>query len=56
MGFSISWVAFKGASKVEVLKRLGLRDLQHADAIPQTPLSLAELPTGWTVLHVERVH
>jgi hypothetical protein len=50
MGFSISWLAFKGLSKAEVLKRTGFRDSGAYDEANESPFSLAELPTGWAIL------
>jgi hypothetical protein len=50
MGFSISWLAFKALNKNEVLKRTGFWDTGVKDEANQSPFSLAELPTGWTIL------
>ena len=50
MGFSISWLAFKALSEMEVLKRTGFRDTGVYDEANESPFSLAELPTGWTIL------
>jgi hypothetical protein len=50
MGFSISWVAFRNLSKAEVLKRSGLRGSGAEDEANESAFSLAEIPTGWTVL------
>lgn len=38
MGFSISWLAFKGLSKAEVLKRTGFRDSGAYDEANESPL------------------
>ena len=50
MGFSISWVAFRNLAKAEVLKRSGFRDSGAEDEANEAPFSLAEIPTGWTIL------
>jgi hypothetical protein len=50
MGFSISWIAFKGVSKEDALTRVGLRDLAFEDGDNSAPFSAAALPTGWVVL------
>ena len=52
MGFSISWFGFQGKSKARVLALFGLRDLGTVDAANEALFSVAELPTGWTVLFV----
>ena len=59
MGFSISWVAFWALSRMEVLGRAGLRASLHPRTethdmgTPRSPFSLAEIPTGWTILFSE---
>ena len=50
MGFSISWVAFQGLPKAEVLARTRLRDTGHLDEANEAPFSVADLPMGWVVL------
>jgi hypothetical protein len=50
VGFSISWTAFKGLQKADVLTRTGFRDTAILDEANESPFSIAELPTGWTVL------
>ena len=52
MGFSISWFGFEGKSKARVLASFGLRDLGTIDVANEALFSVAELPTGWTVLFV----
>lgn len=52
MGFSISWLGFEGKRKARVLASFGLRDLGTIDAANQALFSVAELPTGWTILFV----
>ncbi len=50
MGFSISWVAFKGLAKTAALQRNGFRDTGVPDEANEAPFCAAELPTGWVVL------
>jgi hypothetical protein len=55
MGFSISWVAFSALDRIEALRRAGFRDSEPATETHDmgtlgAPFSLAEIPTGWTVL------
>jgi hypothetical protein len=50
MGFSISWLAFAELSGSEVLERTGFRDTGVFDEANESRYSLAELPTGWTIL------
>ena len=52
MGFSISWFGFEGKSKAKVLASFGLRDLGTVDVANEALFSVAELPTGWTILFV----
>jgi hypothetical protein len=52
MGFSISWFGFENKSKAEVLALFGLRDLGTVDEANGALFSVAELPTGWTILFV----
>ena len=52
MGFSISWFGFEGKRKARVLASFGLRDLGTIDAANGALFSVAELPTGWTILFV----
>ena len=51
-GFSISWFGFEGKRKATVLASFGLRDLGTIDVANETLFSVAELPTGWTILFV----
>jgi hypothetical protein len=50
LGYSISWVCFKGLDETEVLRRTGLRDTGVYDEANEAPFSLARLPTGWLIL------
>ncbi len=52
MGFSISWFGFENGFKAEALALFGLRDLGTVDEANQALFSVAELPTGWTILFV----
>jgi hypothetical protein len=51
MGFSISWIGFRGISKAEVLSRTSLRDTGVLDDALESPFSIAEFPDGWIILH-----
>jgi hypothetical protein len=50
LGFRISWIAAKGMSKADLLGHFGFRDTGEKDEANEAPFSVAELPTGWTVL------
>jgi hypothetical protein len=47
MGFSISWLAFQGKPKDDVLTLISLRDTGQVDQTNESPVSAALLPTGW---------
>jgi hypothetical protein len=47
MGFSISWLAFQGKSKDDVLSLMSLVDTGKLDDVNESPVSAALLPTGW---------
>jgi hypothetical protein len=49
MGFSISWIAFQGKGKADVLAAIGLVDTGEAEEANEAPVSGAVLPTGWYV-------
>jgi len=55
MGFSISWLAIRGKSKADVLRELRLCDTAEVDRVNESPVSGAELPTGWYVLFLNDV-
>ena len=55
MGFSVSWIAFKGVPKPEVLAVLGLRDTGIVSDLPEEPFQTAVLPDGWTVVFANHV-
>jgi hypothetical protein len=50
VGYSISWIAFQGKGKDDVLSLMGLVDTGEADRTRRSPVSGAALPTGWYVL------
>jgi hypothetical protein len=50
MGYSISWIAFQGKSKQEVLTLTNLVDTGEPDQGNDSSISGAELTTGWYVL------
>jgi hypothetical protein len=50
MGYSISWIAFKGLSKADVLARCGYREGGREDEDNESATSFTELPTGWSIV------
>lgn len=50
MGFKISWIAFEGMDKADVLSRMAMSDTGKPDEAYEASFSLAQLPTGWSVL------
>jgi len=52
MGFSISWMAFNGKSKLEVLANLRLADTGESDTYYESMLCGAEIPGGWYLIHM----
>lgn len=50
MGYRITWLAVKGLSKSNVLAHFGMRDTRQIDEANEAMFSIAELPTGWTIL------
>jgi hypothetical protein len=50
MGFSLTWVAIKGALKEAALSALGLRGTQVFEEIPESPLTGVLLPSGWYMI------
>lgn len=55
MGFKISWIGFEKLSAVAVAERAGLTLTSTVDEANETPFSIAELPSGWTILFVNDV-
>lgn len=50
MGYRISWLAAEGADKATLLDHFGLVSTGEPDEANEVAFSVAELPTGWTVL------
>ena len=50
MGFKISWLGFSGKNKDEVLKALNLVDTGVHDEANESPVSVASIPNGWTIV------
>jgi hypothetical protein len=50
LGLSISWIAFRGKNKDEILALLDVRDSGEIDEANDAPVSGALLPNGWYVL------
>ncbi len=50
MGFKISWIGFEGLNKAAALSRLSMIDTGVPDEANEAPFSMAQLPTGWTIL------
>jgi hypothetical protein len=55
MGYCISWIAVRGIPKADMLARLCLRDSGETDEANESPVSGAELPTGWYVLFLNDI-
>lgn len=55
MGYSISWIAFHGVTKGEVLSRTRLIDTTEPDEANESPASGSELPARWYVLFLNDV-
>src|SRR4030095_10096554 len=54
MGYSQSWLAVKGKPPAAVLETLGLRDTGTREAIAESPIVGAELPSGWYLVVADR--
>ena len=50
MGYRITWIAVKAMPKSELLEHFGFHDTGEIDEANEAAFSVAELPTGWTVL------
>jgi hypothetical protein len=50
MGYSIAWIAVRGATKEEILARLSLADTGEPDEANESPVSGAALPDGGYLL------
>ena len=55
MGYSISWIAFHGLSKGEVLSITRLIDTAEPDEANESPISGSEVPGGWFVLFLNDI-
>ena len=54
MGFNISWLGFSGKSRDEVLAALHLTDTGIWDEACESPISVASVPNGWTIVWFNR--
>ena len=54
MGFSISWIGFRGESKDETLEALGLVETPKIDEANESPISAAMIPTGWYIVFLNK--
>lgn len=50
MGFKISWLAFSGKNKDDILASMGLVDTGVIDEANESPISVAEFPGDWTII------
>ena len=50
MGYKISWLAARGMPPESLLDHFGLMSTGEADEANEAAFSIAELPTGWTIL------
>lgn len=50
MGYRISWIGFEGLDRAACLALIGMRDTARVDEANEAPFSMANLPTGWTIL------
>lgn len=50
MGFSISWLAVQGKGRKAVLEELGLSATGQREEFPESPVTVAELPSGWLLV------
>src|ERR1700731_1747252 len=50
MGFKVSWIAFQGETKEQILEKLVVRDTGEADQANEAAFSGANIPTGWFIL------
>ena len=55
MGFKISWIGFEKLDAATVAERVGLTLTSTVDEANEMPFSIAELPSGWTILFVNDV-
>jgi hypothetical protein len=50
LGFKISWIAFRGLTKPDLLQIISGTDTGIVDEANAAPFSLAEIATGWSIL------
>lgn len=50
MGLNMSWIAVKGRTPAEMLDSLSMAETGYHGEFTDSDFSLAELPTGWTVV------
>lgn len=50
MGFKISWLAFSGKSKSDVLASMHVADTAVPDEATEGPMSVADFPDNWTIV------
>jgi hypothetical protein len=55
MGFSLSWLAVKGASPEAIREQLELRLTGEQEEFPESAVSAAEIPDGWYLIVADRV-
>lgn len=54
MGFAISWLAVSGKGPQQVLKELQLHSTGETEEFPESPISAAQLPSGWFLIFANR--
>ncbi|WP_157489285.1 hypothetical protein [Lysobacter sp. Root916] len=54
MGFAISWLAVSGKDPQQVLQELQLHRTGETEEFPESPVSAAQLPTGWFLVFANR--
>jgi hypothetical protein len=50
MGFAVTWCAIREEGTEEFLKELGLSATGGMEELPESPISMARLDTGWRVI------
>jgi hypothetical protein len=53
MGASLSWLAVRGPSAADVRTRLAVAPTGRFEEVPESAVSAAELPGGWTLVVME---
>ena len=54
MGFAISWLAVSGKDPQQVLQELQLHRTGETEEFPESPVSAAQLPSGWFLVFANR--